>query len=151
MLIDLEKNKIPIEINEAKLYLRFNINAMRYLAHYYGDPEELMCKNDNLWTHDDIIHLLRSGLMDFYFDENSEAINQGAWDNIKPSISTFGKILDDNDIPEISLKLITALIESIQIPNEVNQEKHIKGASKKRNRLLAFALSVLRHNETPRK
>ena len=116
MLKDLDKSKLPIEIGGLNLYLRYNLTAMRYLEEHYENVSEIMGKHIEEMETRDVLHLLRAGLIDCYFDKNKDAINEGRFDDVVPTLADLGHVLDESDTSEIALQIVQALIQSMPVP-----------------------------------
>ena len=113
MLKNLDKTKLPITIGKLHVYLRYNLTAMRYLEEYYKDINSIMGKDiENMGT-DDILHLLRAGLIDCFYDKNKEAIEKREFDKILPTLAELGHMLDDDDAQDIALQIVHALLDSM--------------------------------------
>ena len=113
MLKDLDIGKIPIDLGGNKLYLRYNLNAMRYLEDYVPDFKSFLGKDSKDWTRDDVVHLLRAGLMDCFFDENEQAISDREFKKVKPSIAAIGRYIDDIGLTDIVISIIKAVTNSL--------------------------------------
>ena len=116
MLKDLDKSRLPIEIGGLNLYLRYNLTAMRYLEEHYENVSEIMGKHIEEMETRDVLHLLRAGLIDCYFDKNKDAINEGRFDDVVPTLADLGHVLDESDTSEIALQIVHALIQSMPVP-----------------------------------
>lgn len=116
MLKDLDKSKLPVEIGGLNLYLRYNLTAMRYLEEHYDDINDIMGKHVEEMEAKDVLHLLRAGLIDCYFDKNKDAINEGRFDDVVPTLADLGHVLDESDTSEIALQIVQALIQSMPVP-----------------------------------
>ena len=116
MLKDLDKSRLPIEIGGLNLYLRYNLTAMRYLEEHYENVSEIMGKHIEEMETRDVLHLLRAGLIDCYFDKNKDAINEGRFDDVVPTLADLGHVLDESDTSEIALQIVQALIHSMPVP-----------------------------------
>ena len=109
---ELEKRKIPITLSGKEFYLRYDLNSMAYLQHYYGNIDELLDKEHEQWNFDDVVHLLRAGLLDFNFDENEVAISKRNWEFVYPSIAGIGRLIDMQGLSDIVLQIVHAMIDA---------------------------------------
>lgn len=125
MLKDLDKSKLPIEIGGLNLYLRYNLTAMRYLEEHYDNINDIMGKHIEEMATKDVLHLLRAGLIDCYFDQNKEAINAGKFDDVVPTLADLGHALSESDTSEIAMQIVQALIQSMPVPpiGEIKKKK----------------------------
>lgn len=116
MLTDLKPIKIPITLNGNKTYLRYNLNSRVYLEHFYPDYEKFIsCDTDQMKT-SDLLHLLRAGLIDSCFEFNEKFLDNGEFENIQPSISALGKILNEESRFDILSAITDAFIASLPVP-----------------------------------
>jgi len=116
LLKDLDEKRIPIELGENKLYLRYNLNSRRYLEEAIPDLNGFLQKDSRGWNPDEIMQLLRAGLMDCFFEENEKAIENRDFDSVVPSLAELGRYIDQAELSEISLKIIRAFIASLPSP-----------------------------------
>lgn len=128
MLKDLDKSKLPITIGGVDLYLRYNLTAMRYLEEHYENVNEIMGKHIEEMKTKDVLHLLRAGLIDCYFDKNKEAIDAGDFNKIVPTMAELGRMIDEAGTAEIALQIVQALVQSMPVPpvGEVKKKKAAK-------------------------
>jgi len=127
-LKDLEPIKIPIKLGGNEVYLRYNLTARRYLEEF-TDYKNIMNKSDEDWTAEDIVQLLRAGLIDYYFEENEKAINECNFQNVKPSLAAVGRMVDEAGMTEITLEIINGIFASLpEVP--VSAENFQKGEGK---------------------
>lgn len=115
MLQDLKPIKIPIKIGENETYLRYNMTARRYLEHYYPSYNEFIQKDTDDMRIDDILHLLRAGLIDSLFEFNEKFIDEGNFEKIMPSMATLGKILTEENKYDIMAAIVDAFISSLPV------------------------------------
>lgn len=115
MLKDLKPIKIPIKIGENETYLRYNMTARRYLEHYYPSYEKFIQKDTDDMKVDDILHLLRAGLIDSLFEFNEKFIDEGNFEKVLPTMSALGKILTEENKYEIMSAIIDAFISSLPV------------------------------------
>lgn len=94
MLKDIDVIKIPFEFNGEQRYLRYNMNSRLYLE-YMCETPDLLKKNTKLWTFDDVLHMFRAMLMDSYYCENKEFIEQREFHKVKPTLSEIGRYIDE--------------------------------------------------------
>lgn len=125
MLKDLDPVKIKISLGGQELYLRYNLNARRYLEEYM-DVNSLMNKHDDEWTAEEVCHLLRAGLMDCFFDKNEKAINERNFSEIKPGLAAVGRWVDEAGMAEITAEILKGLI--LSLPKA--EENFLKGVEK---------------------
>lgn len=111
-LKDLDPIKVPIMLGGSEVYLRYNLTARRYLEEF-TDYKNLMSKDTEDWGAEDVTHLLRAGLIDFYFDENETVINKREFERVKPSLAAIGRLVDETGMVEITLAIISAIIASL--------------------------------------
>lgn len=109
MLSDIDIVKIPFEINGEEKYLRYNMNSRLYLEYMCEDPN-ILRKDTKLWTFDDVLHLLRAMLMDSYYSENKEYIDNRDFIKVKPTLSELGRYLDEKGMDELMRTLITGIV-----------------------------------------
>lgn len=123
-LKSLDRGKIPIAIGDMQLYLRYNLTARRYLEEYVPNYNEFLGKDSSHWTIDDTLHLLRAGLIDFFYEENEDAINKREFDKVVPSLALLGGMLDEAGLEKIVNKIIESLILSLpEIPAETGFQR----------------------------
>ena len=109
MLKDIDVVKIPFEFNGEKRYLRYNMNSRLYLEYMCEDPDVLQ-KDTRHWTFDDTLHLLRAMLMDSFYEENKEYINQREFEKVKPTLSELGRYLDESGMHGLMDTLLTGIV-----------------------------------------
>jgi len=115
MLKDLKPIKIPIKIGENETYLRYNMTARRYLEHYYPSYNEFIQKDTDDMRIDDILHLLRAGLIDSLYEFNEKFIDEGNFEKIMPTMATLGKILTEENKYDIMAAIVDAFISSLPV------------------------------------
>ena len=113
MLKDLEPGKIPFTLDGKEMYLRYNLTALRYLEEYYPNVDALMGKGETEWSTEDVLHLLRAGLIDYYFDENEKFLERRDFKHVKPSLTYLGRIVTFEGAQSIALQMIQALVDSM--------------------------------------
>ena len=129
MLTDIQPIKIPITLCGRELYLRYSLNSRLYFEHYYGDADAFLDKDMDGWKTEDVIHMLRAGLLEATFEENEGAINRREWDSIKPSFAGMGSLIDMTGLGEITRVLLEALLASIPPLPEGTGENFQNGAN----------------------
>lgn len=115
MLQDLKPIKIPIKIGENETYLRYNMTARRYLEYYYPSYNEFIQKDTDDMRIDDILHLLRAGLIDSLYEFNEKFIDEGNFEKIMPTMATLGKILTEENKYDIMAAIVDAFISSLPV------------------------------------
>ena len=130
-LTKLDPIKVPFLLGEREVYLRYNLTAQLCLEHYMGDNIDIfmMSESDN-WGIDDVLHILRAGLIDCFFEENEEAINRRDFDAIKPSLATLGRYVDQSGIGEIVTSIVKAVMESLPQAPEGADENFTASAAR---------------------
>lgn len=125
MLKDLDKTKLPITIGGVNMYLRYNLTAMRYLEEYYDNVNEIMSRHIEQMSTVDILHLLRAGLIDCYFDKNREYIDTGNFTKVFPTLAELGRLIDQDGAVDIAMQIVQALVQSLPEPvvGEVKKKK----------------------------
>lgn len=113
-LKELEPLKVNIEFGGEKMYLRYNLNARRYLEEYI-DYDNLMKKGTEDWTTEEIIHLLRAGLIDYYYAENEKALDNRDFSALKPSMSFIGRYLTEEGLIALTSQILDAIIKSMPV------------------------------------
>ena len=104
MLKDLEPLTVEITLGGEKMYLRYNLNARRYLEEDTTD-----------WTAEEVIHILRAGLIDCFYNENEEAIEKREFEKIKPSMAYIGRHLTQESLIALASQILEAIILSMPI------------------------------------
>ncbi len=112
MLKDIDNIKIPVKIGENQLYLRYNLNSRLYLE-YMTDYDRLTNTPPDKWSVEDTLHYLRALLIDNFYNENKDNINNRDFENVKPTISELGQLLSDFDIEELILSITEAIVASL--------------------------------------
>lgn len=113
MLKDLDRKRIPITLGGKRLYLRYNLNARRYLEDCLPRFEFIAQVDSDSWLGEEILHLLRAGLMDCYYNENRKAIEARAWDKIRPSMADLGRQVTEDVLQEINGAIMQAFVASL--------------------------------------
>lgn len=111
-LKELEPLKVSITLGGEQMYLRYDLNSRRYMEEFL-DYKSLMQKNAEDWTAEEIIHLLRAGLIDFFFEENEKAIENHKFEDIIPSMSFIGRNISDENILPITMQILDAIVKSL--------------------------------------
>lgn len=111
MLKDIDAIKIPIEIQGKKLYLLHNLNSLLYLEHM-TDYEILKDKSPDKWTTNELLHYLRSLLMDYFYEKNRELIEKRDFEHVKPTLTELGEMFDESSSEEILILMLTAIAEA---------------------------------------
>lgn len=114
MLKDLEPLTVEITLGGEKMYLRYNLNARRYLEEFL-DYDGLMEKDTTDWTAEEVIHILRAGLIDCFYNENEEAIETREFEKIKPSMAYIGRHLTQESLIALASQILEAIILSMPI------------------------------------
>ena len=109
MLKDIDIVKIPFKFNGEDKYLRYNMNSRLYLEYMCENPDVLK-KNTKDWTIDDLLHLLRSMLMDSFYSENREYIEQRDFQNVRPTLSELGRYLDEYGTQVLMQTLLEGIV-----------------------------------------
>lgn len=113
-LKELEPLKVNISLGGKEMYLRYNLNARRYLEEYV-DYDNLMNKETEDWTTEEIIHLLRAGLIDYYYEENEKALDNRDFSALKPSMSFIGRYLTEESLIALTSQILDAIIKSMPV------------------------------------
>ena len=92
---------------------------------YYDNINDIMGKHVEEMEAKDVLHLLRAGLIDCYFEQNKDAIKEGRFDDVIPTLADLGHVLDESDTSGIALQIVRALIGSMPVPpvGEVKKER----------------------------
>ena len=75
---------------------------------YYDNINDIMGKHVEEMEAKDVLHLLRAGLIDCYFEQNKDAINEGRFDDVIPTLADLGHVLDESDTGGIALQIVCA-------------------------------------------
>ena len=54
---------------------------------YYDNINDIVGKHVEEMEAKDVLHLLRAGLIDCYFEQNKDAINEGRFDDVIPTLA----------------------------------------------------------------
>ncbi|MGN0689265.1 MAG: hypothetical protein ACI4KH_02460 [Oscillospiraceae bacterium] len=113
-LKELEPLKVDIVFGGERMYLRYNLNARRYLEEFL-DYNSLMDKAPEEWSTEEIIHLLRAGLIDYFYDENEKALENRDFKDLKPSMAFVGRHLTEESLIALTSQILEAIIESMPV------------------------------------
>ena len=72
---------------------------------YYDNINDIVGKHVEEMEAKDVLHLLRAGLIDCYFEQNKDAINEGRFDDVIPTLADLGRVLDESDTGGIALQI----------------------------------------------
>lgn len=126
-LSDLEPLKIPITFGGKQLYLRYNLLAELYLEKQGLDKIGLIDKDLFDCTSEELVHILRGGFIDCFFDENDKIINNGDWNNIIPSFGEIARTINIEGKDEIILKIIEGFTAALPVPQITGTENFHQG------------------------
>ncbi|MBQ9082661.1 MAG: hypothetical protein IJY28_04075 [Clostridia bacterium] len=114
MLKELDAQRIPIELGGVQTYLRYNLNAYRYLEEYFaGGIHDLLRKDMDAWTTGETMHLLRAGLIDAYYEQNEALLNQCDFKTLHPTMAALGRMLRQEDLPELVGQIFAGMLLSL--------------------------------------
>ena len=114
MLKELDRANVPIELGGVQTYLRYNLNAYRYLEeHFAGGIHDLLDKDMHAWTAGETMHLLRAGLLDAWYEQNEALLNRGDFENLHPTMAALGRMLQQEDLPGLVGQIFAGMVMSL--------------------------------------
>ncbi len=114
MLKELDRANVPIELGGVRTYLRYNLNAYRYLEeHFAGGIHDLLDKDMQTWNASETMHLLRAGLIDAYYEQNEALLDRGDFAHLHPTMATLGRMLRQEDLPELVGQIFAGMLMSL--------------------------------------
>lgn len=131
MLSDLIPLKIPIAIGNKNFYLRYSLLSELYLEQQKLSRSEITDRDLFSLSNEEITHLLRAGLLDFYRKENKQFVEEFEFDRMKPSFEEVFTLIDFENKEILMLQIIQAIIKSLPIPPVGGTSESASSPSKK--------------------
>ena len=130
-LKDLIPLKIPITISNQNFHLRYSLLSELYLEQQELSRNEITDRNLFSLSDNEITHLLRAGLFDFYHKENKRFIEGFEFDSMKPSFEEVFALIDFENKEILILQLIQAIIKSLPVPPVGGTSESTSNSNKK--------------------
>ena len=128
MLKNIDNAKLPITIGGKKWYLRYNLNAQLCIEYSLNMSfDDIINKKD--WSLEETLEFLRALLIDNFYQQNKKFINQRKFYLCKPTLAEIGGMLSEEDLTEISLKILQAV--SMALPDTVETSGNFRKAVQK--------------------
>lgn len=111
MLKHLEKQYSIIHIAGREYKVRYSLNCLLCLEMTYKPLSEILKVEYENWNIEDVLQLARAAMCDL--PENYKAVNRRDFEQVRPTLSELGEIVEMRDLPLLRLEIINAIINSM--------------------------------------